>query len=72
VTPQRRPQEPGRGPGHIRAEIGELLTAAAPGRSRDTEITVFESLGLAVEDLAAAALAYRKAAELATGTWVDF
>jgi ornithine cyclodeaminase/alanine dehydrogenase-like protein (mu-crystallin family) len=28
--------------------------------------------GLAVEDLAAAALAYRKAAELATGTWVDF
>jgi ornithine cyclodeaminase/alanine dehydrogenase-like protein (mu-crystallin family) len=60
------------GPDHIRAEIGELLTGAAPGRSGDAEITVFESLGLAVEDLAAAALAYRKAAELATGTWVDF
>jgi ornithine cyclodeaminase/alanine dehydrogenase-like protein (mu-crystallin family) len=60
------------GPGHIRAEIGELLTGAAPGRSGDAEITVFESLGLAVEDLAAAALVYRKAAELDTGTWVDF
>jgi ornithine cyclodeaminase/alanine dehydrogenase-like protein (mu-crystallin family) len=60
------------GPDHIRAEIGELLTGAAPGRSGHAEITVFESLGLAVEDLAAAALAYRKAAELAAGTWVDF
>jgi ornithine cyclodeaminase/alanine dehydrogenase-like protein (mu-crystallin family) len=60
------------GPDHIRAELGELLTGAAPGRSGDAEITVFESLGLAVEDLAAAELAYRKAAELAAGTWVDF
>jgi ornithine cyclodeaminase/alanine dehydrogenase-like protein (mu-crystallin family) len=60
------------GPDHIRAEIGELLTGAAPGRRGDGEITVFESLGLAVEDLAAASLACRKAAELGTGTWVDF
>jgi ornithine cyclodeaminase/alanine dehydrogenase-like protein (mu-crystallin family) len=60
------------GPDHIRAEIGELLTGAAPGRAGDAEITVFESLGLAVEDLAAASLAYRKAAERGTGTWVDF
>jgi ornithine cyclodeaminase/alanine dehydrogenase-like protein (mu-crystallin family) len=60
------------GPGHIRAEIGELLTGTAPGRTADTEITIFESLGLAVEDLAAAALAYRNAAERGTGTWVDF
>ncbi len=60
------------GPGHIRAEIGELLTGTAPGRAADTEITIFESLGLAVEDLAAAALAYRNAAERGAGTWVDF
>jgi ornithine cyclodeaminase/alanine dehydrogenase-like protein (mu-crystallin family) len=60
------------GPDHIWAEIGELLTGTAPGRSGDAQITVFESLGLAVEDLAAASLAYRKAAELDTGTWVDF
>ncbi len=60
------------GPEHIRAEIGEIITGAAPGRTSDSEITVFESLGLAAEDLAAAALAYRKAAELGVGSWVDF
>ena len=60
------------GPEHIRAEIGEVLTGRAPGRAGDDEITVFESLGLAVEDLAAAVLAYRKAGELGTGTWVEF
>ena len=60
------------GPEHIRADIGEVLTGGAPGRADDDEITVFESLGLAVEDLAAAALAYRKAGELGAGTWVEF
>ena len=60
------------GPEHIRAEIGEVLTGGAPGRAGDDEVTVFESLGLAVEDLAAAALAYRKAGELGAGTWVEF
>jgi ornithine cyclodeaminase/alanine dehydrogenase-like protein (mu-crystallin family) len=60
------------GPDHIRAEIGEILAGTAPGRADEAEITVFESLGLAVEDLAAAALAYRKAAELGTGSWVEF
>jgi ornithine cyclodeaminase len=42
------------GPGHIRAELGEVLLGAAPGRRSPDEITVFKSLGLAVEDLAAA------------------
>jgi ornithine cyclodeaminase/alanine dehydrogenase-like protein (mu-crystallin family) len=60
------------GPDHIRAELGEVLAGAAPGRADDAEITVFESLGLAVEDLAAATLAYRRAAELGTGSWVEF
>jgi ornithine cyclodeaminase/alanine dehydrogenase-like protein (mu-crystallin family) len=60
------------GPDHIRAEIGEILAGRAPGRTSDAEITVFESLGLAVEDLAAAALAYRKAADLGAGSWVEF
>jgi len=60
------------GPEHIRAEIGEVLIGSAPGRTADDEITVFESLGLAVEDLAAAALAYRKAEELGAGSWVEF
>ena len=42
------------GPEHIRAEIGELLIGAAEGRRSPDELTVFKSLGLAVEDLAAA------------------
>jgi ornithine cyclodeaminase len=68
------------GPGHIRAEIGDLIAAngqgqkpaGLPGRTDPDEITVFESLGLAVEDLAAADLAYRTARDHGLGTWVDF
>jgi ornithine cyclodeaminase/alanine dehydrogenase-like protein (mu-crystallin family) len=60
------------GPDHVRAEIGELLTGDAAGRSSDQEITVFESLGLAVEDLAAAAYVYGKASRLGAGSLADF
>jgi len=62
------------GPGHIRAEIGDLLAglAADGGRRDPDEITVFESLGLAVEDLAAAGVAYRAARDRGAGTWLDF
>jgi ornithine cyclodeaminase len=62
------------GPGHIRAEIGDLLAGLAPGQGRrdDTEITIFESLGLAAEDLAAATVAYQTARDAGTGVWVDF
>lgn len=58
--------------GHIKAEIGEILTGAAAGRKSDDEITLFKSLGLAVEDLASAAFLYDKARETGRGTWVDF
>ena|ERR1022692_4740970 len=62
------------GPDHVRAEIGDLLAGLAPGAGRrdPAEITVFESLGLAVEDLAAASVAYRAASERGAGTWIDF
>ena len=60
------------GPDRVRAEIGELLTGDASGRSSDQEITVFESLGLAVEDLAAAAYVYGKASRLGAGSLADF
>src|SRR5258707_8680305 len=49
------------GPDHIRAEIGELLIGAAEGRRSEDELTVFKSLGLAVEDLAAAEHVLRRA-----------
>jgi ornithine cyclodeaminase/alanine dehydrogenase-like protein (mu-crystallin family) len=66
------PQQEGAiGPEHIRAELGELLAGRAKGRTSDDELTVFKSLGLAVEDLAAAEHVYRKARELGAGTEVE-
>ena len=56
----------------VRAELGDLLTGTAPGRADADEITVFESLGLAAEDLAAASFLYQKAARLGVGTAADF
>jgi len=60
------------GPEHIRAELGEVLTGQKPGRTSHEEITLFKSLGLAVEDLAAANYLYRKAKDSNTGVWVKF
>ncbi len=59
-------------PGHIRAELGDVLVGAAPGRTSDTELTLFKSLGLAVEDLAAAQYAVERAHESGVGTEVAF
>ncbi|HJY74795.1 MAG TPA: hypothetical protein VJ347_23720, partial [Streptosporangiaceae bacterium] len=56
----------------VRAELGELLTGTAAGRAGDDEITLFESLGLAAEDLAAAIYLYEKATRLGAGTAADF
>jgi ornithine cyclodeaminase/alanine dehydrogenase-like protein (mu-crystallin family) len=65
------------GPDQIRAELGELLAGAARGRASADEITVFESLGLAIEDLAAAARACAAATRTRgiagqIGSWVSF
>lgn len=60
------------GPEHIKAEIGEILTGAAAGRQSADEITLFKSLGLAIEDLASAAFLYEKARAEGRGSWVDF
>jgi ornithine cyclodeaminase len=65
-------EEAGIGPDHIRAELGELLVGSAPGRRDDGELTLFKSLGLAVEDLAAAALCVARARERGAGTEVPF
>ena len=65
-------EEAGIGPDHIRAELGELLIGSRPGRSDESELTVFKSLGLAVEALAAAALCVERAREGGVGTEVAF
>ena len=48
-----------------------MLAGSAPGRTSDEEITVFESLGLAVEDLAAAEHVLRRAEAEDIGTVVS-
>ncbi len=64
--------ESGFGPEHIVAELGELLNGDAEGRRTDDELTVFKSMGLASEDLAAAQLIVARARERGLGTEVDF
>jgi ornithine cyclodeaminase/alanine dehydrogenase-like protein (mu-crystallin family) len=58
--------------GHIKAELGAVLAGDAPGRTSEDEITVFESLGLAVEDLAAAEYLIGRARETGSGTTLEF
>jgi ornithine cyclodeaminase len=55
------------GPAHIVAELGEVASGAG-GRRSDAEVTIFKSLGMAVEDVTAADLAYRLAVERGVGT----
>lgn len=59
-------------PNHIRAELGEILIGKARGRTSADEITLFKSLGLAVEDLASAQFLFGEAQRRGTGTWVEF
>ena len=56
---------------HARLELGEILAGREPGRTRDDEVTIFKSLGVAIEDVAAAALAYRRAKEAGRGIDVE-
>ncbi len=49
------------GPEHLAGELADVLTGRIPGRRTNEEITMFESLGLAIEDLAAVAAAYVRA-----------
>jgi ornithine cyclodeaminase len=57
---------------HIRGEIGEILVGENQGRRSEEEITLFRSLGIAVEDLAAAHYLYNQAVSKNMGTWVEF
>jgi len=50
---------------------GEVLAGIVPGRRDDSELTLFRSLGLAIEDLAAAQLAVAEATGQDLGTEVE-
>jgi alanine dehydrogenase len=55
----------------IYAELGEVIAGIKPGRRSDEEITIFDSTGLAVQDLVTADLVYRKALENVVGKRVE-
>ena len=59
------------GDDHILGELGELLLGRVEGRRDATEITLFKSLGLAIEDVAAARHVHAKAAAEGVGTSVE-
>ncbi|MBI3242124.1 MAG: ornithine cyclodeaminase family protein [Chloroflexi bacterium] len=59
------------GDDHIKGEIGEILLGKVKGRESADEITLFKSLGLAIEDLASAHHVYKKALEKGVGLSVE-
>lgn len=60
------------GPEHIAADLGELVLGSARGRESDDELTLFKSVGLAVQDAAAARAALARAEELGLGQRVEW
>ncbi|MDT4916085.1 MAG: hypothetical protein QOH89_785 [Pseudonocardiales bacterium] len=55
---------------HVHAEIGELVAGDRPGRTDDAQLTLYKSVGTAVQDAAAAALVLAGAEEQGVGTFV--
>jgi len=57
---------------NIHAEIGEVLAGKRPGRRNDDQVTIFGSVGLAYQDVAACSLVYRRALSAKLGTRLQF
>ena len=55
-------------PTHVRATLGELVAGARLGRTGDSSITLFDSTGMGLQDVAAAAAVYRRALAVKAGT----
>ncbi|MCI0440349.1 MAG: ornithine cyclodeaminase family protein [Chloroflexi bacterium] len=53
-------------------EIGELITGKKPGRESDSEITLFKSVGLSIQDISTAYYVHQKALEAGKGTEFEF
>jgi ornithine cyclodeaminase/alanine dehydrogenase-like protein (mu-crystallin family) len=58
-------------PSAIHAEIGEILAGVKSGRTDESEITLYKSVGIAIQDVAAAHLIYEKALRQGVGTTVE-
>ena len=57
---------------HLLGELGEVLLGEVAGRVSRDDVTIYESLGIALEDLAAAHDIHRRALESGAGTWLDW
>lgn len=55
---------------HIWCELGEIIIGKKKGRSSDQEITLFKSVGLALQDVSTALMIFKRAIELDKGTKV--
>jgi ornithine cyclodeaminase len=58
-------------PSHVYAEVGELVAGTKPGRTSPEQLTLYKSVGVAAEDLAAATLVVTAAQAQGVGTTVD-
>jgi ornithine cyclodeaminase/alanine dehydrogenase len=52
--------------------LGEILLGLKPGRENDTELTIFDATGMAVQDNVTAAQIYERALALKSGAYYDF
>lgn len=57
---------------NVHAELGEIVAGIKPGRESDEEITIFDSTGMALQDVAAAAFLYEKAQRQGAGVRLNF
>ena len=57
---------------HVLGELGDILLENIKGRASREDITLFKSLGLAVEDVAAAHHIYQKLSQQGDGRWIEF
>jgi ornithine cyclodeaminase/alanine dehydrogenase-like protein (mu-crystallin family) len=58
-------------PAHIHGDLAEIVSGRRPGRSRDNEVIIFDSTGVAVEDVAAASAVYQRALRQGRGTVLE-
>jgi len=58
--------------GDVHAELGEVVAGRKPGRSTSDEIIIFDSTGMALQDVIVAAAVYEKAVSNCLGQSVDF
>jgi ornithine cyclodeaminase/alanine dehydrogenase-like protein (mu-crystallin family) len=69
--PAGAPELVGVDPGHVHAELGELVAGVRPGRTSPEQVTLYKSVGVAVQDVAAAALVLAAAQERSVGRVIE-